>query len=341
MKESNIIFNPTELEIYTDIKYKKYKNTYKGRFVQVRRKKENGKWGEYEYLPISSNGINKIWNVQGNTMPIDVPAHLLVYKGIVVGIELVREDDPLSLNTNMKSNIKLLFNFVNSDQMKDKIIYSDLNGIFWESNDALVETFLTKDRTLRGVPMSTLFYNEMHKSVQSALTPRSRYAIRYVYENIEAISTPIFSSRIGKGKVNSEDYVLDLISKKYRVNLNFMIKTSIKLEKFVDYEELDRMFGIYETVVRLGVESLPKLPKATKEKYPIKLSVKDCVIWLLGLQTRYSHQSIENLEVIRSAIKFLLTKCLTKEGHNDSKNLYNEGFNEDNIPLITDIEFDK
>ena len=361
---SNIHFHHSDLSI-REVMYSRCTNKKGKRCVVVRLPYgTQGKWRTtYTSLPIAESGMSKIWSKSGpGSIPMDFPANILIYKGIVVGIEIKPFDHALEImefQERMHENVRLLENHVTALRLKGFEVFSDLNGVYWKAKES-ENTMLTSDGTLQGVKMGCIAYNDFNATPETAITPKEKYAIQYQHptrKELTAITTPIFSSAIGLGskyetkKSDTETdidlndpmsqdegkYPIDMITKNFRINLRFMIRTTLKLNKFVDTEELDKVFGIYETVLALGVVSLPKLPQATQDKYPIRLSVKDCIIWLLGLQTRYADESIQNLEIIRTSIKFLLTKSLTKEGQADPKNLFNEGYNANSLKNLKSL----
>lgn len=330
---NNTIFNVSELYMIPNVLFKQIKRSNRNRTVLFKRELTDL---EYNVLPIATNAVRN-----AVILDVEVPVNLLVYKGVVVSIEFKHFDtsaESLLLVEKMPEHLEYLYQFFQTEEMLDKEVYADLNGIYWKGEIVNEDSQLTKDGALYGVPMSMIYFKDIHNSIESALTPRLRYAIKYELDGLFAITTPIFKDKIGnsvKGVQtdDGENLILDRISENHRINLNYLIVTAKKLTKFVDYEEVDRMFQIAEIVISLGVESLPKIPKATKYKYPIPLSVKDCIIWLLGLQTRYGTEDIKNLEVIRQSIKFLLSKGLTEATHSDIKNLLMEGCK------VTDIKY--
>lgn len=337
----NIEFQPNLLKVVTGM-YRKFKNSRNGKYIVCKLPDEFGVLSStYTDLPVSDNGYGKIWNAKLTNLPIDIPANILLYRDIVVGIELIPTGaESIMIPEYMNDNHTALLQHAAQLECEGIKVYSDLNGIYWEAVELNHNNDLTEDGALKSIAMSCIFYNDFNGTPETALTPKVKYAICYEtpkslgYSKVtRAVTAPIFKNPIGNKQSDSSDFAIDAISKSYRINLNFMISKSLVLQKFVDYEELDRVFGIFDIVDRLGVDSLPKLPKSTKAKYPIGLSVKNCIIWLLGLQTRYGNDSMENLEIIRASLKFLLQKSLTKEGHSEAKNLYNEGFNAASISL--------
>lgn len=121
------------------------------------------------------------------------------------------------------------------------------------------------------------------------------------------------------------------IDANYCVNLNFALRAAKEVGGLSGYEAIEPL-NIPELMTELCTVNLPNVPKQIKATYEIGMLPSHAVAWVLGKSREVN--SLQSLIVVRSLLKYLMTKGMFKRESLSAKTVFVDGAGVNDIPAV-------